>query len=156
MMNSIALKRITKELEEIERNPPLEVTARPIDSKNLFHWEGVLTGPQDSLYSKGFFRFVIEFPKDYPMSAPKVEFLTKIFHPNISLKGDVCVDILKNRWSSVFTVSKIMLSIASLLTDPNPESALNGESARLYITDRQEYNRIVRKWVQLYARPQCL
>ena len=152
----MALKRIKKELEEIKRSPPIELMVGLRDDNNYFLWEGLLSGPEDSPYSGGIFKFVINFPHDYPMRAPKVKFTTKIFHPNISVDGDICVDILKDKWSSVFTVSKIMLSISSLLTDPNPESALNGESARLYLNDRNSYNKMVKEWVKKYGSPENL
>lgn len=152
----MALKRIQKEIEEVKKSPPDRVMAGPSDDSNLFHWEGMMNGPEDSPYAGGIFKFVIDFPDDYPMKPPKIVFTTKIYHPNISLKGDICVDILKNKWSSVYTISKVMISISSLLTDPNPDSALNAESGRLYQRDRQAYNKTVREWVKKYASPENL
>jgi ubiquitin-conjugating enzyme E2 D/E len=155
MSNKVAVARIKKELAEIQKNPPLEVSVGPAGD-DLFHWEGVMNGPQESPYANGFFKFTIDFTDEYPMKPPHVRFTTKVFHPNVSACGEICVDILKNNWSSAFTVSKVMLSISSLLTDPNPDSALNIESAQLYKSDRNAYNKEVKKWVKLYASPESL
>ena len=131
------MKRIKKELDDIRKHPMPEIMVGPVDN-NLFYWEGLLNGPEDSPYAGGIFKFKITFTDDYPMKPPKVEFITKMFHPNIGKEVRICVSILdKDKWSSAQTVSKILLSLSSLLTDPNPYSPLNPDSARLYLYDRQ-------------------
>ena len=153
---ALALKRIQKDLEEMKKSAIDRVMLGPSDDSNLFHWEGMMKGPDDSLYAGGIFKFVIDFPNDYPMEPPKIMFTTKIYHPNISDKGEICVDILEKSWSAAFTISKLMISISSLLTDPYPDSALNVESSRLYQTDRKAYNKTVKEWVKKYASPESL
>ena len=74
----------------------------------------------DSPYDGGVFFLDINFPQDYPFKPPKVRFQTKIYHCNVNDKGGICLDILKDNWSPALTVSKVLLSICSLLTDPNP------------------------------------
>lgn len=76
--------------------------------------------PGFSPYSGGVFFLNIHFPSDYPFKPPKVNFTTKIYHPNINSQGAICLDILKDQWSPALTISKVLLSISSLLTDPNP------------------------------------
>ena len=81
-------------------------------------------GPADSPYAGGVFFLDITFPPDYPFKSPKVIFKTRIYHCNINSKGEICLDILKDNWSPALTISKVILSICSLLTDCNPSESL--------------------------------
>uniref|UniRef100_A0A8C5PUN3 E2 ubiquitin-conjugating enzyme n=1 Tax=Leptobrachium leishanense TaxID=445787 RepID=A0A8C5PUN3_9ANUR len=105
----------------------------------------------DSPYQGGVFFLTIHFPTDYPFKPPKVAFTTRIYHPNINSNGSICLDILRSQWSPALTISKVLLSICSLLCDPNPDDPLVPEIARIYKTDREKYNRIAREWTQKYA-----
>ena len=108
-------------------------------------------GPEDSPYAGGCFYLIIHFPTDYPFKPPKVSFSTQIYHPNINKNGSICLDILRGQWSPALTISKVLLSICSLLTDPNPDDPLVPEVARLYKTDIMKYNEEARSWTQRYA-----
>jgi ubiquitin-conjugating enzyme E2 A len=90
----------------------------------------------------------MKFSEDYPSHPPEVAFKTPIFHPNVYRNGDICLDILKSNWSPVFDVSNILVSIQSLLNDPNPKSPANGEAAKLFEEDRAEYYRRVRQIIE--------
>jgi len=146
----MALRRIKKELEEIQRDPPAGCSAGPIDD-DVFNWEGMIVGPSDSPYQGGVFKLRIRFPTDYPFTHPHVQFLTKIYHPNINKAGGICLDILKHQWSPALTISKVLLSISSLLTDPNPNDPLDADIAHVYKTDRALYDMTVRDWTVKYA-----
>lgn len=146
----MALRRIQKELEEIQRDPPAGCSAGPVGD-DLYEWEGVICGPSDSPYSGGMFRLKIRFPTDYPFRHPHVQFLTKVYHPNVNKAGGICLDILKTQWSPALTISKVLLSISSLLTDPNPNDPLDTEIATLFKTDRATYEENVRHWTAMYA-----
>jgi len=146
----MALKRISKELEELRRDPPANCSAGPI-ADDLFVWEATLMGPNDSAYEGGIFNLNIKFPPDYPFSSPKVHFKTKIYHPNINSKGQICLDILKDRWSPALTISKVLLSICSLLTDPNPDDPLVVAIAHTYRKSPKEFDKIARYWTRKYA-----
>lgn len=89
-------------------------------------------GPSDSPFQSGVFFLDIKFPPDYPFKPPQVKFLTRIYHPNINNEGGICLDILKRQWSPALTISKVLLSICSLLTDPNPDDPLVPAIARDY------------------------
>ena len=146
----MSLKRINKELQEFNDDPLGNCSAGPIDD-NLFEWKAALIGPQDSPYENGLFYLTINFPEDYPFRPPKVIFTTKIYHPNINSKGSICLDILKTEWSPALTISKVLLSISSLLNDPNPNDPLVPEIARVYKKDRKKYNENAKNWVNKYA-----
>lgn len=146
----MALKRLKKELEDIMKDPPSNCSAGVKDD-NLLSWEATILGPSDSPYSGGIFNLEISFPGDYPFKPPKVKFTTKILHPNINNHGSICLDILNKSWSPALTVSKVLLSISSLLTDPNPDDPLNTEIANLYKDDREAFNKKVRLYTLRFA-----
>merc|ERR1712118_43584 len=98
--------------------------------------QATIMGPSDSPYQGGVFFLNINFPSDYPFKPPKCHFTTKIYHCNVNSNGAICLDILKDQWSPALTISKVLLSISSLLTDCNPADPLVPEIARL--TSRTE------------------
>ncbi|XP_005549761.1 ubiquitin-conjugating enzyme E2 D4 isoform X1 [Macaca nemestrina] len=146
--------RRTRELTDLQRDPPAQCSAGPVGD-DLFHWQATIMGPNDSPYQGGVFFLTIHFPTDYPFKPPKVAFTTKIYHPNINSNGSICLDILRSQWSPALTVSKVLLSICSLLCDPNPDDPLVPEIAHTYKADREKYNRLAREWTQKYAITQC-
>jgi ubiquitin-conjugating enzyme E2 D/E len=148
-----AAQRISKELENLKADPPANCSAGPVDD-DIFHWQATIMGPADSPYQEGIFIMNIKFPEDYPFKPPKVTFETKIYHPNINLSGGICLDILKDQWSPALTVSKVLLSICSLLCDPNPGDPLVPEIAHLYINDREKYNTTAQLWTIQFAIPE--
>jgi ubiquitin-conjugating enzyme E2 D/E len=146
----MALRRIQREHQDFMKDAPENCSAGP-RGDNLYIWDAMILGPTDSPYVGGMFKMEIHFPNDYPFKPPKVTFLTKIYHPNISSAGNICLDILKDQWSPALTVTKVLLSICSLLTDPNPKDPLVPDIANQYMNSRQEYDATAREWTLRYA-----
>ena len=146
-----ALKRIQKELIDLGKDPPANCSAGPIDEKDQYHWQATIMGPDDSPYAGGVYFLNIHFPTDYPFKPAKINFTTRIYHPNVNSNGSICLDILKEQWSSALTISKVLLSISSLLTDPNPDDPLVPEIAQIYKTDRAKYEATAKEWTRKYA-----
>jgi ubiquitin-conjugating enzyme E2 D/E len=150
-----AIRRIQRELSEITdvKNDHQNIIYSVSPNKdNMFLWTGYIFGPSDSPYQGGVFKIVIEFPTNYPFKSPKVYFKTKIYHPNISESGVICLDILKNMWSPALTITKVLLSISSLLTDPNPDDPLAPEVAMVYKSNIKLFNKTAKDWTNEYAQ----
>ena len=145
------IKRIENELEDIKKNAPFNCSAGLINDNDLLKWQATIMGPKDSPYEGGVFYINIEFPNNYPFKPPKVTFLTKIFHCNIASNGEICLDILKDQWSPALTITKVLLSICSLLDDPNPDDPLVLEIAELYKNNKEEHNENARIYTLRYA-----
>jgi ubiquitin-conjugating enzyme E2 D/E len=146
----MSIKRLQKELHELKMDPPSNCSAGPIDD-DFYYWQATIQGPEDSPYEGGIFILNIHFPADYPFKPPKVNFETKIYHCNINSSGGICLDILKEQWSPALTISKVLLSISSLLTDCNPDDPLVNDIAQLYRTDRERHDQVAKEWTLAYA-----
>merc|ERR1711935_489442 len=140
LKNKMALRRITREMNEIRNTPTEGIVAAPINEEDLFKWKAVLDGPPDSPYEGGKFHIDIAFPENYPFKPPKCKFVTKIYHPNICSAGGICLDTLGSNWSPVLTLPKVLLSLSSLLVDPNPDDPMVGHIAREYLDNRAQYD----------------
>merc|ERR1712070_1068712 len=104
----MALKRINKELLDLGKDPPANCSAGPVGD-DLFHWQATIMGPPDSPFAGGVFFLNVHFPTDYPFKPPKINFTTRLYHPNINSNGSICLDILKDQWSPALTISKMIL-----------------------------------------------
>lgn len=136
--------RLNKEYKDIIMNPPLGITAG-LKNDNLCEWVATLAGPTGTPYEGGIFTLNIVFNASYPYKPPKITFSTPIYHCNISSRGDICLDILKDNWSPALTVDKVLLSISSLLAAPNPDDPLVPDIAHLYKNNRAECEKRARE-----------
>jgi len=130
-------------------SPTPGISAFP-SGADITHWNATLSGPEATPYADLTFKLTLAFPANYPYSPPEVRFKTPIYHPNVDMSGRICLDILKEggagregAWSAVLNTSAVLLSIQSLLGEPNNASPLNGEAATLWDRDQEEFKRKV-------------
>ena len=113
----MALKRLTKELKDLEKSREKDkeegYTLNPATSDDLFNWTATIAGPKGSPYEGGVFSLELSIPENYPMDAPEVTFVTKVYHPNISSDGDICLDTLSDQWSPALTLGKVSHLVVS-------------------------------------------
>ena len=107
-----------------------------VDESNIYKWIITMKGPADSPYQEGIFKLSVGFPSNYPFAPPSINFITKIYHCNVNKSGGICLDILKDQWSPALTISKVLLSLCSLLSEPNPDDPLVPEIAKLLKSNR--------------------
>ncbi|KAL1502179.1 hypothetical protein ABEB36_007361 [Hypothenemus hampei] len=134
-------KRLHKELMTLMMSADKSISAFP-DGENFFSWIGTITGPKDSVYENLKFKLSFHFPNSYPYTAPIVKFITPCFHPNVDTSGNICLDILKDKWSALYDVRTVLLSIQALLGEPNVDSPLNALAAETW-SKKDEYKKHV-------------
>lgn len=145
------MNRIQREWEDLTAESNSMFSAGPKDKSSMKKWEACIVGPPDSPYQGGLFFLDINFGNDYPFTPPRCKFRTRVYHPNINSNGSICLDILKDNWSPALTIRSVLLSICSLLTDPNPDDPLVPEIAELYVTNRDQYEQEARNFTTMYA-----
>ena len=143
MQRTDRLLRLQSELMTLMMSPTPGISAFPDADGNMLHWIATIEGPNDTPYAGLNLKLDFEFPTNYPYSAPTVLFKTPIYHPNIDFSGRICLDILKDKWSATYSVQTVLLSLQSLLGEPNNSSPLNNEAAVLHEKDPEEYKRKV-------------
>lgn len=145
----IRLDREFKEISKLQASGQMLGIVVWTKEGNLKSWEAVIDGPTKTPYEGGKFMLSLEFSDKYPHKPPTVYFQTKIYHPNIDLKtGEICISILKQDWSPALTIEKLLMSISSLLSDPNPTDPLNGEAASTYTINKDKFNKTVIKYIR--------
>ncbi|KAI8051484.1 putative ubiquitin-conjugating enzyme E2 [Syncephalis plumigaleata] len=144
-------KRIIKEIERLNSDPAPGISASPHDD-NLRYFDVIITGPTQSPFEGGRFKLELFLPEEYPMAAPKVRFLTRIYHPNIDKLGRICLDILKDKWSPALQIRTVLLSIQALLSAPNPDDPLANDVAQNWKEDEQAAINTAKEWTQKYAQ----
>ncbi|KAI9582310.1 hypothetical protein GQX74_015433 [Glossina fuscipes] len=176
-MAGSALRRLMAEYKQLTLDPPEGIVAGPISEDNFFEWEALIAGPEGTCFEGGVFPARLIFPPDYPLSPPKMKFTCEMFHPNskfidyqkskqkiiylVFADGRVCISILHapgddpmgyessaERWSPVQSVEKILLSVVSMLAEPNDESGANVDAAIMWRERREEFNQIAKRLVR--------
>lgn len=144
--------RLARELKDFNSDP-LEGCKVELIKDNIFFWKATIPGPLETPYEGGIFELELKFDNEYPFKPPGVQFLTRIYHCNLAMSGNICVDILGAEWSPALTVSKLLLSIISLLADPNPNDPLDARIGQLFLNDPDQYAENARKWTDQHAIP---
>ncbi|ORX83650.1 ubiquitin-conjugating enzyme [Anaeromyces robustus] len=124
-------KRLQNELMQLMMAGIPGVSAFP-ESDNLLSWVGTIEGAPGTVYHGLSYKLSLKFPVNYPYTAPTIKFTTPCFHPNVDTEGNICLDILKDKWSAVYNVQTILLSLQSLLGEPNNDSPLNTYAAQMW------------------------
>uniref|UniRef100_A0A8B9LPC1 E2 ubiquitin-conjugating enzyme n=1 Tax=Astyanax mexicanus TaxID=7994 RepID=A0A8B9LPC1_ASTMX len=156
-------KALMLELKSLQEEPVEGFRITLVEESDLYNWEVAIFGPPNTLYEGGYFKAHIKFPVDYPYSPPTFRFLTKMWHPNIYENGDVCISILhppvddpqsgelpSERWNPTQNVRTILLSVISLLNEPNTFSPANVDASVMFRKWRdskgkdKEYAEIIR------------
>lgn len=151
MVSPATVHKLTKELIILQQTPPDGVRVL-IDEADILNFSGWLQGPPGTPYSDGYFQISFDFENvDFPNVPPTCKFRTKIFHPNVSRTGDICVSTLKKDWRPEYGIARIMVAIKCLLIAPNPDSALDPEASRLLQEDYQEYAQTAKMWTSIHA-----
>ncbi|KAF2708290.1 ubiquitin-conjugating enzyme E2 N [Pleomassaria siparia CBS 279.74] len=145
-------KRIIKETQRLAEDAVPGISAVPHDD-NLRYFDVTIDGPSQSPYEGGVFKAELFLPDDYPMTPPKIRFLTRIYHPNIDRLGRICLDVLKSNWSPALQIRTILLSIQALLGAPNPDDPLANDVAQAWKQDEQAAIQTAREWTEKHAKP---
>ncbi|XP_036206110.1 ubiquitin-conjugating enzyme E2 G2 isoform X5 [Myotis myotis] len=145
-MAGTALKRLMAEYKQLTLNPPEGIVAGPMNEENFFEWEALIMGPEDTCFEFGVFPAILSFPLDYPLSPPKMRFTCEMFHPNSD--DPMGYESSAERWSPVQSVEKILLSVVSMLAEPNDESGANVDASKMWRDDREQFYKIAKQIVQ--------
>jgi len=143
--SSSAVRALAMEYKSLQEEPVEGFRVKLMNDDNLFEWMVAIFGPPDTLYQGGYFKAHMKFPHDYPYSPPSIRFLTKVWHPNVYENGDLCISILHppvddpqsgelpcERWNPTQNVRTILLSVISLLNEPNTYSPANVDASVMY------------------------
>lgn len=145
------ITRILGEIRELVRFPPDGIEYLESEENSVCELYAMITGPEETPFVSGKFKVKLQLSEDYPNSAPKGFFLTKIYHPNVSAGGDICVNTLKKDWNSDLTIKHVLQVIRCLLIVPFPESSLNDEAGKLFMDSYEEYSRRARIMTEVHA-----
>ncbi|KAL1918658.1 uncharacterized protein VTP21DRAFT_2680 [Calcarisporiella thermophila] len=145
----MALKRIQKELLELNKEKLQGISVGPVSESDLFHWQGAIQGPPKSVFKGGIFQIDITFPSEYPFRPPTIVFKTRIYHPNIDADGSICLQILKSDvWKPATRITHVLLALVDLLEHPNPDDALVASIAEVYRGNPDRYAKTAKEYVK--------
>ncbi|XP_057302105.1 ubiquitin-conjugating enzyme E2-22 kDa-like [Hydractinia symbiolongicarpus] len=153
-MSNIATARIQREFKEVVRSEEVSknnIRLELIDG-SFSKLKGEIMGPPDTPYEGGKFNLDIVIPETYPFNPPKVKFITKIWHPNVSsVTGAICLDILKDQWAAAMTLRTVLLSIQALLASPEPDDPQDAVVAQQFKEQPTAFLRTAKYWTSTYA-----
>jgi ubiquitin-conjugating enzyme E2 D len=140
-----------KERSKLEKEPLPYVLSIDLVQDDLFIWDIVMAGPENSPYTGGRFTLRLEFPTQYPFKQPLMRFITPVYHPSVMrTTGEVCGAVL-GQWGPTLTAEHCLLTVYSLLSNPVPEHPLEEEIAQLLATNRKEFDKTAKKYTKDHA-----
>jgi len=146
------MRRIGKELGDIQNDSQSSIMAQPAGGNDLSHLKASFPGPPDTPYEGGTYIVDIKIPNEYPFRPPVMKFETKLWHPNVSSQtGAICLDTLGSAWSPVLTIKSALLSLQSLLSTPEPKDPQDAEVASMLINHPDQFEKVAREWAVKYA-----
>ncbi|TRM56674.1 ubiquitin-conjugating enzyme/RWD-like protein [Schizophyllum amplum] len=145
------LRRLMREISELQRTPPEGIRIQTHED-NMLDVTGVIEGPEGTPYAGGYFSVKFKFTEEFPAAPPKCWMATKIFHPNVSNAGEICVNTLKKDWQASYGIGHILVTVKCLLIHPNPESALDEEAGKLLLEDYNSYCSRAKLMTSVHAR----
>lgn len=146
-----ATRRLAKELADMKSSEIKIFRDIVVDESNLLNWQGLIV-PLNAPYSKGAFKIEINFPAEYPFKPPKITFKTKIYHPNIDEKGQVCLPIISaENWKPATKTDQVIQALVALIHDPEPEHPLRGDLAEEYTKDKKRFLKTAEEFTKKYA-----
>lgn len=153
-MANIATQRIQREMNEVQKSDEVQKNLISIELINgsLVDLRGRISGPPDTPYEGGIFLLDIKIPETYPFNPPKVKFITRVWHPNISsATGAICLDILKDQWAAAMTIRTVLLSLQALLAAAEPDDPQDAVVAKQYKENIDLFRRTSKHWTEVYA-----
>lgn len=144
------VRQIFKEYATFKKDP-IEGVQVKINEEDVSEIHAVIEGPPSTPYAGGSFKMKLCLTRQFPSTPPKGYFLTKIFHPNVSDTGEICVNVLKKDWNAKMGIRNVLLTVKCLLIHPNPESALNEEAGRLLLNQYDDYAARARLMTEIHA-----
>ena len=161
-MASVARELLKRQLIELQKDDSSGFSVGLEDDSDWFTWRVCFEGPPETMYHGGLFTAILKFPTDFPNSPPDMRFETEMFHPNIYPDGRVCISILhppgtdrfneqekaEERWRPILGVEAILISVLSMLADPNLSSPANIDAGVMMKNDFEGYKKKVRTLVR--------
>ncbi|KAG7313143.1 Ubiquitin-conjugating enzyme E2 4 [Plutella xylostella] len=153
-MANIAAKRIKREFKEVMKSEEVVGGSIKLELVNdgLTELKGEIAGPSDTPYEGGTFVLEIKVPETYPFNPPKIRFVTKIWHPNVSsVTGAICLDILKDQWAAALTLRTVLLSLQALMSAAEPNDPQDAVVAKQFRDNPKLFDLTARHWTNVYA-----
>ncbi|XP_037074189.1 ubiquitin-conjugating enzyme E2 S-like isoform X2 [Pollicipes pollicipes] len=145
------IRQVARELAGLQTSPPEGIKVL-FNEQDVTQVEALIDGPAGTPYAGGVFRVKLALSRDFPRSPPKGFFITRIFHPNVAVSGEICVNTLKKDWKADLGIKHLLLTIKCLLIVPNPESALNEEAGKMLLERYDDYCQRARMMTEIHAQ----